>query len=482
MGIWISHLALFFGLLFFIYAMKYYISTILVLYLNNFNSLEDLKEIEDVNHTPFISIQLPFYNEINVASRILQACLNLDYENYEVMVLDDSRDETTKLIRDVRWRYSSRLKIIHRGNREGYKGAALSKALRYMHPETDYIMVLDADFVPPPDIIKRFIHELKGAEERGGKPIAAVQGYQLHILNKDENWLTKGVRTEFSGSYMVERVAEEYYGGMKMVSGSVFLFDARVLKELGWGKSITEDWELTIRLYLKGYRVIYSPLIAASAEIPTSVNRLAKQRMRWAEGHTYNVKKYFWKVLSSPLLTLAEKLEFLYFAPYYLQSFFFIIGSICWILSEILHCSPKFWPPIFGWSLMISNLLALPLMSLAGLYIEGDLRSDLNGIMGFLITSYLLAPFQGYAALKGLMEKEEGTWIRTLKTGSVTDQLLSFSLKDFLDKLLRWGKKQNYVYPVNPDKESRIPIKGLIMAAAITLLLLPFIICLYMVR
>ena len=233
---------------------------------------------------------------------------------------------------------------------------------------------------------------------------------------------------------MIERVAEERLGAMKMVSGSVFMLRADVLRELRWGKSITEDWELTLRLYKEGYRVSYTPLIQAPAEMPTTLKALTKQRMRWAEGHTHAVRRHFKGVLGSTRLSIAEKLEFLYFAPYYLQSLMLLAGSAFWLLAEVNHRYPWFWQPAFGWSLLLSNLLASPLMCLAGLWLEGDLRTDYGGAFSLVALTYILAPYQGYAALRGLLEKEEGTWIRTLKTGSVTDRFLHLKLRG----LMRW--------------------------------------------
>jgi hypothetical protein len=264
--------------------------------------------------------------------------------------------------------------------------------------------------------------------------IAAVQGYQLHHLNKRENWITKGVRTEYSGSYMVERVAEEFFGAMKMIAGSVYMIRADVLRELGWTPSLTEDWELTVRLYLAGYKVIYTPLIQAPAEIPTTIMRLVRQRMRWAEGHTFVVKKYFWRVLRSPMLTWREKLEFLYFALYYLQSLFFIIGTTSWMISEMVHEYPWFWTATFGWCLILSNLFSLPLMGLTGLFMERSALEDFAGLLSFIALSYVIAPFQAYAALRGLVEREEGAWFRTFKTGRITDRILRVRLR----RLFRW--------------------------------------------
>ncbi|MBN2335442.1 glycosyltransferase [Candidatus Bathyarchaeota archaeon] len=472
-----SYLALAFGGLYFVYALKYYVSIVIALNLFNKESepKADTAPGGEAVHVPFVSIHLPFFNEVNVARRILNACIDLDYTNYEVLVADDSRDTTLQVLRDPGWRLTKPIiKFVHRKDRSGYKGGALQQALRYMHPDAEYVVVFDADFVPPPDILRRFLSEFRRSRS-DAKPVAAVQGYQLHHLNKNENWLTKGVRAEFSGSYMVERVAEEALGAMKMISGSVFMLNAELLRLLGWTTSITEDWELTLRLYLEGYRVAYTPLIQAPAEIPNTVRRLVRQRMRWAEGHTYAVRRYFRRVIRSKKLTLSEKLEFLYFAPYYLQSAFFIVGTLCWIISETSRRRPPFWTPTLGWGLIVSNFLAIPLMGLAGVFLEGDLREDYGGVFSFMALSYIVTPYQAYAALKGLLEGEEGNWIRTLKTGNITDSVLGVKVRS----LLRWLRQLNKAKDIaeagsGVTQTIKVPVRRLLTAASVILMLLPF--------
>lgn len=481
MGLAASYLALTFGGFYFIYALKYYLSTLIALNLldptnpvsTHFMPPEEKPLYEE--GSPFVSVHLPFYNEVNVARRVLNACVGLEYPNYEVLVADDSRDRTIEVLRDSEWRITSPIvKFVHRKDRGGFKGGALQQALKYMHPTAEFVVVFDADFVPPPDIISKFL----GVYERskaGGKPVAAVQGYQLHYLNKNENWLTKGVRTEYSGSYMVERVAEEALGTMKMVSGSVFMLRADILRDLGWTTSITEDWELTLRIYLEGYRVAYTPLIQAPAEIPNTVSRLVRQRMRWAEGHTHTVRRYFWSVILSTRLSLAEKLEFIYFAPYYLQSIFLILGTVCWIVSEVYRRRPPFWTPTLGWGLVMSNFLAIPLMGLAGVFLEGDLLEDYSGVFSFIALSYIMAPYQAYAALKGLIGKE-GTWVRTMKTGYITESFIGLKFRS----LFRWLK--DIGLPKGGGETVRtgnpplwVPTKKLLSAACLFLMALPFL-------
>ncbi|MFA5868853.1 MAG: glycosyltransferase [Candidatus Bathyarchaeia archaeon] len=483
--------ALAFGLFFFAYAAKYYASILIALATLGRGKREEGEasgEGEDRGDAPLVSIHLPFYNEANVARRIITACLNQDYPNIEILVADDSRDDTVRIIKERGWRSKPPIvKFLHRRDRSGFKGGALTEALRYMDPRAEFVAVFDADFIPPRETISRLINHFRESDQRSlrtdfpelqprtgaGKPVAAVQGYQLHYLNKSENWVTRAVRAEFSGSYMVERVAAEWYGALKMVSGSVFMLRADVLRKLKWGTSITEDWELTLRLYMEGYRVAYTPLIQAPAEIPTTIRALAKQRMRWAEGHTFAVRRHFRGVLTSTKLTLAEKLEFVYFAPYYLQGLMLMAGTLCWLLAEVNHTCPWFWSPAFGWALLLSNLLAAPLMCLAGLWLEGDLRSDYQGVFGLVALTYILAPYQGYAALRGLLESEEGTWIRTMKTGSVTDRFLRMRLRSLLSWLSLGGRLGRLVPGAPRLPRLPIPARGIFGAVCLLLLVLP---------
>ena len=439
----LAFISLVFGVLFFAFAARYYVATISVLLLPSVEAVNGKNgtpvsnggsNATGFNGSPMISVHLAVYNEERVIDRLLNACTKLDYPNYEVVVVDDSKDGT--VVRLKEWLLDAlkldgqRLKIIHRQDRSGFKGGALNEALRHTSPKAEYVVVLDADFVPEPDLLKRFLAYFNkhgpngntGANENGGRyadgRLAAVQGYQWHTLNRSENWLTKGVSCEFSGSYMVDRTFQEVAGTLKMVAGSVYMIRADLLRKYGWSSSITEDWELTLRLYEDGYKVLYTPLVQAPAECPSTLGKLIRQRMRWAEGHTYNAKRHFTAVLRSSKLGIREKLEFLYFAPYYLQSVFLILGTFFWLTSDIvLGTKLPFWTAEIGWGLVITNLLSLPLMSLTGLFLERRARKDVGGIVSQILLVYALSPYQAYSSLKGLIEPIEGSWVRTFKSG-----------------------------------------------------------------
>jgi len=432
--------------------------------------IPDLSEVRLASY-PFVSIHIPLYNEKKVAERILTAAIAQEYpkDKFEIIVADDSTDGTTEIVERFLQGEQGELReikddqgieifkspvitpdkpsltLIHRPSREGFKGGALQKALENTNPQAEYILIFDADFIPFPDTIQVF---LKYFSKLGGgldnvyqTKVAAIQGYQWHVLNKSENWVTRGVRTEYAGSYVVERTATEVYGGLKMIAGSVHMIRADILRQYGWGTSITEDFQLTLRLYQDGYKVVYTPYIQAPSECVSTVRRLVRQRMRWAEGHTFNIKRKTFGLLTSGNLSFKEKLEFLYLAPYYLQAVFFMIGTLFWFLSDALfHTRLPFWTATFGWSLVFTNFLSLPLMNTLGLFLEESEEKDYMGIFSFVALSYIVTPFQAYAAIKGLVEKEEGPWFRTPKTGVITDVISKIKLGFWWRRLLSWGK------------------------------------------
>jgi len=473
------------GAIFFAYAVKYYLSTVMVLLTTlvggarngngngsktNGNGLSRINGNGngyhmDLGYHPFVSVHVAAYNEKRVIERLLNALSQLEYPEYEVVVVDDSTDESVQILQQ--WVGRPRFKILHRTSRSGYKGGALREALKVMDPRTEYVVVFDADSVPFPDSIERllplFYRVSDGASSRRfeaafghteppSEPgqikrrleVAAVQSYQWHVLNKSESWLTEAVRAEYAGSYMIERPFQDAVGSLKMIAGTAYMIRADVLRNVGWGTSITEDWELTLKLYARGYKVIYTPWAETPAECVSTFARLARQRMRWAEGHTHNVRKWFLPILRSPLITPIEKLEFLYDSTYYLQAGLFVLGSVSWLVSEVVfRTHVPGWTALLGWSLLFSNVFALPLMNLGGLILEEAPARDVQGVFGALVLSFALVPFQGWAALKGLISKDEGPWFRTPKTGRVTDEVHHLRRLYLLGRWLRGRRPAN---------------------------------------
>ena len=507
---------LFLGAVFFAYAIKYYLSTVMVLLTTlvfgsprngngnghgNGHGLSSAPNLTghsrmsngngngngngyhiDLGYHPFVSVHVAAYNEKRVIERLLQALDQLEYPEYEVIVVDDSNDESLQILQ--RWRDRPRFKILHRASRKGYKGGALQEALKVTDPRAEYVVVFDADSVPFPDSIERLLPHFYrisegaasrtlestfGRDDAPSEPgqikrraeVAAVQSYQWHVLNKSESWLTEAVRAEYSGSYMVERPFQDAVGALKMIAGTAYMIRADVLREVGWGTSITEDWELTLKLYARGYKVAYTPWAETPAECVSTFSRLARQRMRWAEGHTHNVRKWFLPIMRSPYLTPLEKGEFLFDSTYYLQAALFVLGTVSWLISEtVFHTHVPGWTAVLGWSLLFSNIFALPLMNVGGLILEEAPRRDMQGVLGALVLSFALVPFQGWAALKGLLSKDEGPWFRTPKTGRVTDEVHHLRRLHMLRRWLLGPRARRQELRLSPPAPRVLRISG----------------------
>ena len=433
----LAGVALLAGSIFFCYSIRYYVATIVVVAsaapwvirtrrARREGRIAVAREREpdhiNLGYHPFVSVHIAAYNEERVIGRLLEACEKLDYPNYEVILVDDSTDGTRELV--SAWATKPRFKVIHRTDRSGFKGGALRVALEATDTRAEYVAVFDADAVPFPDTLDRLLphfYEMHGGRAHRRHTVAAVQSYQWHVLNRAQNWLTEAVRAEYSGSYMIERPFQQALGAMKMIAGTAYMIRSDVLRKVGWGTSITEDWELTLHLYTLGYKVAYTPFAEAPAECVSSLSRLAAQRMRWAEGHSFNVKKWFVPMFTSPLVSVVEKLEFAFYVTYYLQALLLLIGTAAWVIAELgLHAHIPGWTAVLGWSLLIANLCSLPLMNVAGLFLEEASARDFRGAFASIATAYILVPYQAWAAIKGLLERHEGGWVRTPKTGRLT--------------------------------------------------------------
>jgi len=273
-------------------------------------------------------------------------------------------------------------------------------------------LVLDADFVPPKDLIQRFLARFEDEK------VVAVQGYQKHDLNSEENWLTRGVRVLYSINNMVVFNAKNKLRLFMYLAGSVFMIRTGILKNLRFEDDLTEDWNLSLRLYEEGYKIIYDPTLTASGECPRTLFRFFRQSMRWAEGHTWNFRRHFFKILTSKYVTRREKIEFLFLGTFYLNSIYFIgltIGGILALPSLSYILSDNY--VVLTFILALMGAPASPLSAVIALSTEG-IRRQILRIPNALFLGYISTPVIAYASLKGLLT-DNGQFHRTYKTGRI---------------------------------------------------------------
>jgi cellulose synthase/poly-beta-1,6-N-acetylglucosamine synthase-like glycosyltransferase len=248
---------------------------------------------------PVVTVQLPMFNEMYVAERLLEGCAGIDYpkDKLEIQVLDDSTDETRTIaaakVADLVARGFDAT-YIHRTDRTGFKAGALEAGQKVA--KGDYLMVFDADFVPTPSIIKDLIHFFTDPK------IGMVQARWGH-LNRDYSLLTRVQSMMLDGHFVVEHIARNRSGRFFNFNGTAGIWRrSTIIDAGGWQHdTLTEDMDLSFRAQLRGWNFIYVPTALAPAEIPCEMNSFKGQQFRWAKGSAQTTKKLFWTVLKADL-------------------------------------------------------------------------------------------------------------------------------------------------------------------------------------
>ena len=246
---------------------------------------------------PMVTVQLPLYNERYVARRLLAAVARLDYpaDRLEIQVLDDSDDETTAIVAETvaRLRAAGRaVTHLHRAERTGFKAGALEAGLKEARGE--FVAIFDADFVPPPDFLRRTIPHF------ADPAVAVVQGRWGH-LNRDFSLLTMAQALGIDGHFGVEQPARCWGGLLLNFNGTAGVWRKAAIEDAGgWTHdTLTEDLDLSYRAQLRGWRVVYRPELVCPAELPVLITGFKSQQRRWAKGSIQTARKLLPAVLRS---------------------------------------------------------------------------------------------------------------------------------------------------------------------------------------
>jgi cellulose synthase/poly-beta-1,6-N-acetylglucosamine synthase-like glycosyltransferase len=305
---------------------------------------------------PPVTVQLPIFNEMYVADRLITAVCAMDYPKdlLEIQVLDDSTDETTSIAELAVRRHAARgfnISYIRRVDRRGYKAGALEAGLKASSGH--FIAIFDADFIPSPDFLLRTL-PFFGTDPRVGM----VQARWGHI-NQDYSLLTKIQSILLDAHFVLEHGGRNRAGCFFNFNGTAGVWRREAIESAGgWEHdTLTEDLDLSYRAQLAGWRFIFLPDVVSPAEVPVEMNSFKSQQHRWAKGSIQTCLKLLPRILRSnqPFSVKAE-------------AFFHLSANFNYLLMSLLSVLmfPAMWVRYsMGWTEML--LIDVPLFFAATL-------------------------------------------------------------------------------------------------------------------
>jgi cellulose synthase/poly-beta-1,6-N-acetylglucosamine synthase-like glycosyltransferase len=378
---------------------------------------------------PVVTVQLPLFNEMYVAPRLLDAVAGIRYprDRFEVQVLDDSTDETQGIVRakvDELRRSGLDIHYLHRDDRIGYKAGALAAGLE--KARGDYLLVFDADFTPLPEILDQTIHFFT---DPGVGMVQVRWGHH----NRNYSALTEAQALMLDGHFVIEHTARNRSGRFFNFNGTGGIWRRSAIVEAGgWQHdTLTEDLDLSYRAQLAGWRFVYLPDVVAPAEVPAEMNSFKSQQYRWAKGSIQTARKLLPAIFRSKLPWTVKT-----------EAFFHLTNNVAYpllLMLSILLLPNLLLRTRHGWREVL--MIDLPLffgttISLASFYIASQREIDPHGwrktfrrLPTVLSIGIGLCINQTRAVIEALLGKDT-EFVRTPKHG-ITDRVETWTSRRY---------------------------------------------------
>ncbi len=289
--------------------------------------------------TPFISILIPCHNEAVVIKDTIENILDVDYKNYEIIVIDDrSTDNTKDVLKEIEKKYDKVKILIRDKNAYPGKSAVLNDAVKIAKGEA--YLVFDADARIKPDFIKKLLTKFEDED------IGAVQARKI-IINANQNFLTACQYNEYVMDTHLQ-IGRDAVKGAVELRGNGELIKKKALEDIGgWNnETITDDLDMSTRLHIKGWDIRFVQDACVYEEGVITFSALIRQRRRWVEGSIRRYLEYIWDVLFTRDMSLRVGFDLIAYISEFLlpvwiiaeiiiQAFHFIKGHENYILSSM---------------------------------------------------------------------------------------------------------------------------------------------------
>ncbi len=318
----------------FVLLVRYFVILVLAyLYLNEYT----YKPINEF--APFVSIIVPVYNEEKVVKQSINSLLELDYANYEIIIVNDGSTDGTSEAAEQLVGYqnglNSKIKVSLINRPNGGKAQALNAGINYSN--SDFILCMDGDSQLSPDSLKLAVRHLVDPK------IGAVAG-NVKVLNR-KKFFTDLQALEYIEGLNMARSAQSYVKLVNIIPGPIGLFRKQAIIDAGYYSSETfaEDADLTLKILARGWKIYYEPKSISFTEAPEKLQQLLKQRYRWTRGIIQSIRKHK-NLMLNPTLNFGD--TFVLWAMFYealiwptmniAANIFFIFAALVFGLSKLI--------------------------------------------------------------------------------------------------------------------------------------------------
>ncbi len=295
--------------------------------------LKKFPEIINENYKPSVTVMIPAHNEESVISSTVENILAMDYENFDIIVIDDrSTDNTPNVIKELEQKYEKVTALIRPQGTFPGKSAVLNDAFKIAKGEA--ILVFDADATVEPDFLKKMVPNLEP------KDVGAVQARKV-IRNKNVNILTRCQNNEYTMDSHLQ-VGRDSVKGAVELRGNGELIKREAIEDIGgWNNyTIVDDLDMSTRLHIKGWDIRFCIDAVVYEEGIIYLKPLYRQRRRWLEGTIRRYLEYFGDVLFSKEMSLRASLDMMAYVSEFIMPGWLLLEFVIRIFKIIFKQAP----------------------------------------------------------------------------------------------------------------------------------------------
>lgn len=381
-----------------------------------YTQIYNKKMKEELEFYPFVTIMVPSHNEGVVIKKTAESLLRLDYpeDRYEIIIINDnSSDNSAEILKAVKDKYKGRnFTVINTDSITGGKGKSNALNMAFNISKGEYLAIYDADNTPEPKALKYLVQTIEEDDKLG-----AVIG-KFRCRNKHVNLLTAFINIETLSFQWMAQAGRWQLFNLCTIPGTNFIIRKRLIEEMGgWDtKAITEDTEISFRLYRMGYKIKFMPLAVTWEQEPQTLKVWFRQRSRWAKGNIYvvlkNVKYIFKKNAGVTRFDIMYYITiyFLFLSANILSDLIFILGLFGLVQVNIQGYVLTIW--VMALSVFVLSLLVCISTE------KGELTFKNFIVILLMYFTYcklwaVVAAYGFYNFIKDTILKKEVKWYKT---------------------------------------------------------------------